>query len=44
MPVLLALMAYACNAEKDEEFSEWLNEMEKQYRTSQVQRKITMRS
>lgn len=33
MPVLLALMAYACNAEKDEEFSEWLNEMEKQHRT-----------
>lgn len=32
MPVLLALMAYACNAEKDEEFSEWLNEMEKQHR------------
>ena len=33
MPVLLALMAYACNAEKDEEFSEWLNEIEKQDRT-----------
>lgn len=33
MPVLLALMAYACNAEKDEEFSEWLNEMGKQHRT-----------
>ena len=33
MPVLLALMAYACNEEKDEEFSEWLNEIEKQNRT-----------
>ena len=32
-PVLLALMAYACNEEKDEEFSEWLNEIEKQGRT-----------